>query len=266
MHGPGEFIAAIEHPAMCLRCGYELQGLSSYGVCPECGFSIAESLERRRLGLSAPAYLSTLRTGAVITIGALVFFVISGITRWNVMQPLFAPGTQKLFAGLDGVASALLMAGVWMLTIDDPGLHEMDQARPNKRAMRAAAAFLLLFALASFAFALNLGLSLPRITATPTTASLSLLAVVIGSALADFACWLTLATGLTNYTRWLAVRVPDRRLLGMAKTMSWMIPCALVLALGASIVFGTATRILPLTLMALLIGAARERLKPDASR
>jgi len=87
--------------------------------------------------------------------------------------------------------------------------------------------------------------------------------VTMGGSLFALAAWLILATGLVNYTRWLAVRVPDRRLLAMTQTMSWMLPCAFVLAFAASVIFGSATRLLPLTVMGVLVTSARTRIRPD---
>ncbi|MBL8887007.1 MAG: hypothetical protein JNK16_10120 [Phycisphaerales bacterium] len=256
--------ALLEEPVICLRCGYELRGLLPSSVCPECALPIADSLAGRRLGLSSPAYLATLRGGAVFSIVSLVFFAISGIARWQLLSVAFAPGTQRAFVGIDVAAACLLITGVWMLTIDDPGLHMKDQARPNKRAMRGAAIGLFVLAFASFIVSANLGVPLPRLGTTPGASSFFTLGLIVGNALASLACWLTLATGLINYTRWLAVRVPDLRLLGMVHSMSWLIPCVFVLAFIASPIFGAASRILPLTFMAVLIGATRERLKPSS--
>ena len=254
--------ATIEHQTMCLRCGYELRGLDASGLCPECGFSIAESLERRRLGLSSPAYLSSLRTGALLTIASLIVFVFSGIARSLLFRSFFAVGTQQHFVSLDILASSLLIAGVWMLTIDDPGLHEKDQARPNKRAMRFAAIGLLVLSFAEFLVAMRVPIPMPGPRALTTT-SLFAIGIQVGGALWSLACWLILATGLVNYTRWLAVRVPDRRLLAAAQTMSWLLPTALVFAFAASLFFGASARLLPLALMAFFVAAARARIRPD---
>jgi len=247
---------------MCLRCGYDLYGLTPSGVCPECGLSIAESLERRRLGLSSPSYLSTLRSGALLTMAALACFILSGFVRWQLLSSLFTIGTQKFFVGIDAAAGALLVAGIWMLTIDDPGLHQKDQARSNKRAMRFAAAGLLGISILEFFVAVRIPLPVPA-PGTPTANSLFAFALHMGIALGSLACWLILATGLVNYTRWLAVRVPDRRLLAMTRTMSWMLPVVFVVAFGASLFFGTASRLFPLGMMAWLLGAARERMRLD---
>lgn len=185
--------------------------------------------------------------------------MLSGLARSLLFQSLFAIGSQQSFVGLDIAASALLIAGLWMLTIDDPGLHEKDQARPNKRAMRFAALALLVLSIAETLVALRI----PMPGRTLASTSLFAIAIHMGGALWSLASWLILATGLVNYTRWLAVRVPDRGLLSTSQTMSWLLPASLVLAFAASLFFGAATRILPLALMAILIGAARERIRAD---
>ncbi|MBX3379907.1 MAG: hypothetical protein KF805_07415 [Phycisphaeraceae bacterium] len=251
----------IDSSALCLRCGYELRGLSPSGLCPECGFSIAESLEKRRLGLSSPAYLASLRLGALLAIIALTIYIAAGFVRWHLVEVFFAPGTQKYFVILDIAGATLLVFGVWKLTIDDPGLHIKDQARANKRAMRCAAAGLLLLVIIELLVALRTPLPTIAIGVSPAALSLSALIMILAGALWNLACWLMLATGLVNYTRWLAVRVPDQRLLSMAKTMGWLLPAAIAGAFVASLFFGSATRLLPLGLMAWLVGAARERIR-----
>lgn len=265
MTRPSELGATVEHPALCLRCGYELRGLAMSGLCPECGFAVLESLEHRRLGLSSHEYLASLRTGAALAIGALAVLIAAGFARLHLLALAFAPGTQKYFVGLDGLGTALLIGGVWMLTIDDPGLHEKDQARANKRAMRAAATGLLAIAVAEFLIALRVPLPVGGPGTTPLSMSLFALGVLVISSLGSLACWLILATGLVNYCRWLAVRVPDAMLLRMAGTMSWLLPAAIVIAFAASLFFGSATRLLPLGLMVWLVGAARERIRPGGS-
>ncbi|MBX3387877.1 MAG: hypothetical protein KF691_00330 [Phycisphaeraceae bacterium] len=250
--------------AMCLRCGYELRGLAPTGVCPECGLSIAESLEKRRLGLSSPGYLASLRLGALVAMVALAIYIAAGFVRWHLIGFLFTPGTQKYFVFLDIAGAALLVFGVWKLTIDDPGLHIKDQARTNKRAMKCAAAGLLLLAIFELLVALRAPLPTIAIGVSPAALSLSAVIMIMAGALWNLACWLTLATGLVNYTRWLAVRVPDHRLLGMAKSMSWLLPVAIAAAFVASLIFGTATRVVPLGLMAWLLGSARERIRSES--
>jgi hypothetical protein len=36
----------ITYDVPCAQCKYNLRGLSEYGVCPECGFTIADSLDQ----------------------------------------------------------------------------------------------------------------------------------------------------------------------------------------------------------------------------
>lgn len=251
---------------LCIRCGYCLRGLVPSGVCPECALPIADSLAHRRLGLSSPSYLATLRTGAMLAIVAMAGLVISGFLRWPAPARFVAFGTQPAFVWLDVAAGALLIGGTWMLTIDDPGLHPKDQARPNKRAMRGAAIGLLVLAVASALASVNLLPALPRAGGSPATVSIFAMILPVIRALVELAAWLTLATGLVNYSRWLAVRVPDPKLLGAAHTMAWLLPCAFIIAFAASPIFGSAMRLLPLSLMTMLIGTARGRMRSEQSR
>lgn len=258
MDRPGDF-SATEHPVICMRCGYELRGLLPSSVCPECAYPIIDSLQRRRLGLSSSSYLALLRSGSLLSALALVIFIIAGLAGWPVLANLFSFGSQASFRLFDLAGAAVLLAGIWMLTIDDPGLHPCDQARPNKRAMRGASIGLVVFNIFVALLWMRIPIAPPR-----AAGAMPLLHILlpVGSALIQLALWLTLATGLVNYARWLAVRVPDERLFRMAATLNWLLPCALIGAFIVMPAFGNAGRIVPLGFMVALLLATRERLDP----
>lgn len=258
-------ISEFGHPQIaifCVRCGYELRGLHIDSVCPECALSIRESLQRRRLGLSSSAYLSSLRTGSLFAIAGLGIFIAAGFASWRILAAMFSIGSQSVFSLFDLGGAVILLVGVWMLTIDDPGLHERDQARANKRAMRAAAiGFIVLDLL------LLLGWMRVPIAPTHNLGPRPLLAVLLstGGALVELGLWLILATGLVNYARWLAVRASEQKLFGFAATFNWLLPCTLVIAFVASIVFGGATRLFPLGMMVILLLSIRPCLRADGA-
>jgi hypothetical protein len=249
----------VEHETPCIRCGYELLGLEKQSVCPECGLRVAESLERRRLGMAAPGYLSSLRHGITLSLLGLTLQIILGFAALLRARPAFISNADYLVEFGEPAAALLLVVGVWLLTVPDPGLPASDQSLPNKRVMRAAAALLTIVQAGSTA--LSLGFALRWASALPIGA-LPLAAAFIGicRSMAEFAAWLTLATGLANYARWLAARIPDEGLFSGARSIGRVIPWMLVLALGASIVFGPATRVLPLGLMIWLLWWLRGRI------
>src|SRR5579862_1700266 len=63
---------------LCAKCQYELTGLPGAGVCPECGFSVIESLEaeRKRLAALRPQAPVWLALGQVVHV--LVFLLWLG--------------------------------------------------------------------------------------------------------------------------------------------------------------------------------------------
>ncbi len=74
-------VAPIEIDRPCARCGYNLRGLKPDGHCPECGSSLAQSLQGNFLRFSDPVWLDKLRLGTtliiwnVIATGAALFAV-----------------------------------------------------------------------------------------------------------------------------------------------------------------------------------------------
>ncbi|MBS0190720.1 MAG: hypothetical protein U0573_02360 [Phycisphaerales bacterium] len=235
-----------ELPTPCAECGYELRGLPSEGMCPECGASIAASLARRSLGLAAPHYVRSLRTGTDLTLWALALFGVAGLARTYLGH---AQGFAAVGIGIDCVAAGLLLAGTWMLTPDDPGLHPQDQARPNKRAMRAGAVGILATALLLFILILSRSAGRSHTSLFPDF-----------SAIFEVAFWLVWATGMANYTRWIAVRLPDNALYNTGRRTGRALPWTIAVWFMISFLFGAAPRVLPMALLFWLSWRVRDRI------
>ncbi|QQE10579.1 hypothetical protein JD969_13845 [Planctomycetota bacterium] len=61
--GEGDREGRLEVDVYCVHCEYNLRGAKASGACPECGASVAESLEERTLMFAPSEYLKVLRTG-----------------------------------------------------------------------------------------------------------------------------------------------------------------------------------------------------------
>lgn len=152
----------------------------------------------------------------------------------------------------------MLWWGVWKLTIDDPNLDERHQSRANKRTMRIGAAGLLVIALLRFALGWKLATPIPggvRSALPLVWGLLSLSLEMIATA-----CWLMLATGMTNHTRWIAARLPDLVLFRMARSLGWVVAAAVIAGFVLWFPLGTAGRAASLPLLVFLAFAVRERL------
>src|SRR5687768_15684955 len=123
--------ATLQHDVPCVRCGYDLRGLSDDGLCPECGAGIGDSLARfvqtraaaaRPLAEMPRAWVVKLAIGC--TMLALLGLAIFGVT---VVQFLFDPRWRAAWAPIN----VLMVPAFWLLTADEPSIVS---ARAGERA------------------------------------------------------------------------------------------------------------------------------------
>lgn len=125
--------ATLHHDVPCIRCGYDLRGLSDDGLCPECGAGIGDSLARfvqkraaaaRPLAETPRAWVVKLAIGC--TMLALLGLAVFGVT---VVQFLFDPRWRAAWAPIN----VLMVPAFWLLTADEPSVAS---ARVGERAPR----------------------------------------------------------------------------------------------------------------------------------
>ena len=63
----GTVAQVLEEDTPCRRCGYNLRGLATTGLCPECGTAIALSLVGNLLKQAGPDWVERLRFGTALT-------------------------------------------------------------------------------------------------------------------------------------------------------------------------------------------------------
>lgn len=113
--------------ARCILCDYDLAGLSSSGLCPECACPIQDSITPVVLASCKPDYLKRLRTGVVVVELAVAFLIVQSLLA------MFYLGTAANIAGLKPtpiyavillyllpVSSVIQTVGWWFLTAIDP--------------------------------------------------------------------------------------------------------------------------------------------------
>lgn len=140
---------AVERP--CRQCGFLLKGLRPDGACPECGFSVARSLEENVLDHADPRWLRSVRRGIhtvlwTLLLGWLLVFAASfammfafgafagaggpgtgggtgggaGAAGGPNFAAVFATaGAVQLVTGL--VIAIVKVTGIWWYTTPDPG-------------------------------------------------------------------------------------------------------------------------------------------------
>jgi hypothetical protein len=208
--------AAAEGPvltfdAWCNSCGYNLAGLPTAGLCPECGAPVEQSLKGDLLENASPAHVETLRKGVSLVLNGLLVSVVVNVLAIPVgivMMQYGAYWPTHLMNMVGLLVSGVILWGWWMFSKLDPaytGRHDASKSRAWLR--------ILLFVHVGFSLA---GLLLAYVAAgqeVETTVDVLALAV-----------WAAKFFLEMSYVRWLAPRLPNERVAKRAKLLMWLGP------------------------------------------
>lgn len=200
----------------CIRCGYNLRGLSPEGACPECGAPIAQSLQGDLLEFSSPEYLSSLHRGVVVVLAAIIAQILLMFAAIGAGVGGAGLGLQTLLqlAGT-GVALALVV-GWWWFSAPDPAMLGRDKGDTPRRIVRIT----LIASLVATLLQTAAGISA---TSTVTPAGGTGMVIMAAGILA-------LIAGVVGYfaqvlyVRWLARRIPSQKIEKRASTLLWLGP------------------------------------------
>ncbi len=111
----------VDEERTCIRCGYQLQGLSRRGFCPECGAPVERSMGASLLQFADPAWVTRL-CGGVRLMVASVMIKLAGIVLLIVMiqHPWGPVGGIKLARLITIAAMVLGVFSLWLITSPDP--------------------------------------------------------------------------------------------------------------------------------------------------
>ena len=106
LHPPTEFVSK---DIPCLRCGYNLRGLPPDGRCPECGFWVAETVERSGWCADRETVRSVREAVQVLTVTSAAEIFLLAVSSLSNYALAFAVAAGLFVVFVSGVANASAM-------------------------------------------------------------------------------------------------------------------------------------------------------------
>ncbi|MFM9957968.1 MAG: hypothetical protein ACKVZJ_07815 [Phycisphaerales bacterium] len=238
---PSATAPIVTESRRCITCSYELMGLPTTGVCPECGTGVALSLRDNLLVNSSPTYLATIHKGVFLIQTGIIVMIVGFILMMIVGFSATIFGAARPGGGAGGFNPAtvalVIMAGIAALTIiptliglfgwykfsePDPRASELDRGEKPRRIVRTTVIVEVILVIASQVTSVSLQVMSGWGTGPGVGIGLTILLVAltvsyyIAIAVRFFASML--------YIRWLAPRVPNEKAFNRAKQFMWLGP------------------------------------------
>ncbi|MFK7960655.1 MAG: hypothetical protein AB8G96_09015 [Phycisphaerales bacterium] len=252
------FVAPEGKAFTCPGCRYELTGLSTGSVCPECGFDVAG----RELSAADPAYLAQMHAGlrrillysGIQLIWNTIAVIISlGLGVWTAMQAFQNPGAftnpgggpppttampmfmhsgvlspfgifQVVLYVLFLTLSALLAHAWWHTTEPDPGRPESDNCEIGRTLIRYGSIAIVVGAVFNVS-------GIFQTTVQPGTISVPIVVVASIVGLISLAAMLARFFGQIILIQWIASRMPDEAIVARARLYVWLLPVIAIVGL-----------------------------------
>lgn len=202
----------------CVNCSYTLRGLSTAGVCPECGTPVAHALRNSLLESASPEYRDRLVQGLFLIIAGFptgTAFIAAGVL-WLLVNPPADRVMEAVVVLAVTLPQVMIGVGYWMYTAPEHGFSGANEPIRARQIIRGCTVFMLAF----IGLAVLGVLVLPRAQPPRGVARMDLLVVVGVSAFA----WLPRFLAMVSYSRWVAGRIPNPRWASLARTHAWLVP------------------------------------------
>jgi len=216
---------------LCIRCGYELQGLVSTAVCPECGTPVERSLRGDLLRYSDDQYRDALYRGATFIMAGVVvslIMMILGFMLGAFLGP--ARNISLLLNGAGLIGTALGLYGYYFYSTPDPGQLGSNKGESPRKVLRVA---IWISAVCSV-LAVPLQFLFDESSMAPSATNETILVGVMTFAISMISAiaWVVQFFAAMLYTKWLAPRIPSERILKRAKLLMWLGPLLLIFGCG----------------------------------
>ena len=221
----GPFI--VDEDIQCRTCKYNLRGLSSHGLCPECGAPVSRTVLGDRLRLFAPEWLENMATGCRLIIIGLIASVIVGCvssSRFSIFGMAAPSGNPGSGTGIMFLVGLISFVGHWKLTSPEPAREGVATSSTARALVRLG----ILLALASGLLQFLAGLT--RFEPDPLSqGALALIGIVAGVG------WIVGEFAKYVYIRKLAERIPN---LALANRARFVFRAYVVFLIAAAVIAG----------------------------
>ncbi len=214
----------------CVSCGYNLLGLRTHVVCPECGIPVSRSMLGDLLEFASIEYVSKLYRGAQTVVGGILLYVIVMIVSLALavltvsagmsaaMMSAIQLGTQIMALG----ATVAIAVGWWWLSEPNPAAIDPSSGSTSRQFVRVAAGITVLFAVLQSAVGMVLQSGMNP--ATPGGTQVGLMGFAVLISLAGLVVFAVSYFSQMAYLKWLAPRFPNEWVFKRAKLMLWLGP------------------------------------------
>lgn len=217
----------LQEDRACARCGYNLRGLRSDGLCPECATPIARSLQGNLLRFADPAWLDKLRFGVALRLWNILFSVLAGIGGGIARR--LGISVAPILAGI--AAAILALVATWCITAPEPNIAMSEDPMSLRRFIRACA---VIGAIGGVANQILTSGSMPG--AVPAGSMVLVAVVVVALAVIGIVAMF----GEFVYLRRFARRVPDKKLEDSTTVVMWGVCASAVAAAIAGVIAAVA--------------------------
>lgn len=212
----------VESSTPCRGCGYDVRGLASDGVCPECGFPIERTLGSDLLSNSSPEYVAKLYRGVTIVYTVIICMIVyavltmaAGLIIQLVTRNVMPAWIQFLTQSVSTLLGIVLIYGWWLFSEPDPASSGGAGGSNARKLVRV----MLFVALGMNLLNLPLALLPPSLGANPGT-----VALLLGVGLLGLVVFATRYFAEMYYLQWLTPRIPDWDAHRRARLLTWLGP------------------------------------------